>query len=63
MKRHPASLRAFLQDPGGHSDTYALLLWVVMLISVAVGIQFQDEIHATLADATRAILGLLGGWQ
>jgi hypothetical protein len=38
------------------------LLWAVTLISIAVGIQLQDEIRAALAGAIWAVSGLLGGW-
>jgi hypothetical protein len=56
----PSQIRAFLRDPGGHSDAYALLIWAVTMISIAVGIRFQDEIRAALAWI---IQGLLGVWQ
>lgn len=55
MKRRPAFLRAFLQDPGGHSDPYASLIWAVAVISIAAGVWLRDEIRAVLADAIRAI--------
>jgi hypothetical protein len=59
----PSRIRAFLRDPGGHSDAYGLLIWAVTLISIAVGIRLRDETRAALADAIQAISGLLGGWR
>ena len=56
----PSRIRAFLRDPGGHSDAYALLIWAVTLISIAVGIRLRDEIRAALAWI---IQGLLGVWR
>jgi|FaiFalFF_MnMetaG_3_1042247.scaffolds.fasta_scaffold84636_2 hypothetical protein len=63
MKRRLVFLRALLQDSGGHSDAYASLIWAVAVISIAVGVRFRDEIRAALADAIRAISGLLGVWR
>jgi hypothetical protein len=45
---------AFLRDQSGH---YALLIWAVTLISIAVGIRFRDEIRAVLAWVIRGLLG------
>jgi hypothetical protein len=59
----PSRIRAFLRDPGGHSDAYASLIGAVAVISIAVGIRLRDEIRAALADAIRAISGLLGVWR
>jgi hypothetical protein len=36
---------------------YALLIWAVTLISIAVGILFLDEIRAVLAWVIRGLLG------
>jgi hypothetical protein len=56
----PAQIRAFLRDLGGHSDTYAQLIWAIAVISIAVGVWFQDEIRAAMAWVVQ---GLLGGWR
>jgi hypothetical protein len=63
VKQSLAFLRALLQDSGGHSDPYASLVWAVAVISIAVGAQFRGEIRAALADAIRAISGLLEVWR
>jgi uncharacterized membrane protein len=48
---------AFLRDQSGHYTGYALLIWAVTLISIAVGIRFRDEIRAVLAWVIRGLLG------
>jgi len=48
---------AFLRDQSGHYAGYALLIWAVTLISIAVGIRFRDEIRAVLAWVIRGLLG------
>jgi hypothetical protein len=60
MKRHPAVLRALLQDSGGRSDPYASPIWAVAAISIAAGVRLRDETRAALADAIRAISA---GWR
>lgn len=55
MKQSLAFLRAFLRDPGGHSDPYASLVWAVAVISIAIGVWLRDEIRAALANAIRVI--------
>jgi hypothetical protein len=51
---------AFLRDQSGHYTGYALLIWAVTLISIAVGIRLRDETRAALAWLAQ---WLLGAWR
>jgi uncharacterized membrane protein len=63
VKRCLAFLRAFLRDPGGDYNLYTLLAALAAAITAVVIRAYRDEIRAALADAIRAVSGLLGVWR
>jgi hypothetical protein len=63
VKRCLAFLRAFLRDPGGDYNYELLLAALVAGLVSFIATHYRDEIRAALADATRAVSGLLGVWR
>jgi hypothetical protein len=63
VKRSLAILRAFLRDQSGDFNYELLLAASVAGLVNFVATRYRDEIRVALADAIRAISGLLVAWR